>query len=223
MLPVLGNVSDFKLSLVVVMMQKAGGVSSRAAICGIVLLLSATAFSCSLAAEFRKVKDKDMKLDGSLCSLPKSSAFELGVAAIAFLTVAQLVGTTAAATTMCAASSSKINKSAATRGRIASVALLVLSWVCFALAVILLATAASMNNGQRYGRGWMDGDCYVAKTGVFGGAAALVVVTALLVVGLTVATKPTTAPTSRARGDAACTNTIRVDADAEQAGGRSKQ
>ena len=46
----------------------------------------------------------------SLCSLPKSSAFELGVAAIAFLTVAQLVGTTAAATTMCAFSS-KTNKS----------------------------------------------------------------------------------------------------------------
>ncbi|CAM0944891.1 unnamed protein product [Alopecurus aequalis] len=207
------------------MMEKVGGrgVSCRAAICGIVLLLSATAFSCSLAAEFQKVKDKDMKLDGSLCSLPKSSAFELGVSAIAFLTVAQLVGTTAAATTMCT-SSSKTNKSAATRGRVASVALLVLSWVCFALAVILLATAASMNNGQRYGRGWMDGDCYVAKNGVFGGAAALVVVTALLILGLTFATKPT-APTSCARGDAACTATILVDAatDEEYPGGRSKQ
>ena len=70
-----------------------------------------------------------MKLDGSLCSLPRSSAFELGVAAIAFLTVAQLVGTTAAATTMCASGSKTTNKSAAsTRGRVASVAPLVLSW-----------------------------------------------------------------------------------------------
>lgn len=67
-----------------------------------------------------------MKLDGSLCSLPKSSAFELGVAAIAFLSVAQLVGTTAAATTMCAAS--KRSKSSTTRRRAASVAILVLSW-----------------------------------------------------------------------------------------------
>jgi hypothetical protein len=33
-----------------------GGLSCRAAVCGIVVLLSATAFSCSLAAEFRKVK-----------------------------------------------------------------------------------------------------------------------------------------------------------------------
>ncbi|KAM0821662.1 hypothetical protein ACQ4PT_072030 [Festuca glaucescens] len=213
-------------------MEKGGGrgLPCRAAVCGIVVLLSATAFSCSLAAEFRKVKDKDMKLDGSLCSLPKSSAFELGVAAIAFLTVAQLVGTTAAATTMCA-TTSKPSKPAVTRGRVASVALLVLSWVCFALAVVLLATAASMNSGQRYGWGWMDGDCYVARNGVFGGAAALVVVTALLILGLAFATEPagagtstTTAPASCARGDAACT-AIRVGAatDAEQPGGRSKQ
>jgi len=32
------------------------GVSCRAAICGIVALLGATAFACSVAAEFRKVK-----------------------------------------------------------------------------------------------------------------------------------------------------------------------
>uniref|UniRef100_A0A0E0CQA4 Uncharacterized protein n=1 Tax=Oryza meridionalis TaxID=40149 RepID=A0A0E0CQA4_9ORYZ len=196
------------------------GLSCRAAICGIVVLLCATAFSCSLAAEFRKVKEKDMKLDGSLCSLPKSSAFELGVAAIAFLSVAQLVGTTAAATTMCAAT--KRSKSSTTRRRAASVAILVLSWVSFALAVVLLATAASMNHGQRYGRGWMDGDCYVARNGVFGGAAALVVVTALLILGLTSTTKSSSCATSAA----SATTTIRLDAaatDAEQASGRSKQ
>ncbi|OEL33157.1 hypothetical protein BAE44_0005824 [Dichanthelium oligosanthes] len=201
------------------------GLSCRAAICGIVALLSATAFSCSLAAEFRKVKAKDMKLDGSLCSLPRSSAFELGVAAIAFLFVAQLVGTTAAVSTAYAA---KPKKSAAARGRVAFVALLVLSWLSFAVAVILLATAASMNRGQRYGRGWMDGDCYVARSGVFGGAAALVVVTALITLGLTFATEPAAAtpapcaasPDTSASGahlEAATT------ADAEQPGGPSKQ
>lgn len=102
--------------------------------------------------------------------------------------------------------------------------------VCFALAVILLATAASMNSGQRYGRGWMDGDCYVARNGVFGGAAALVVVTALLILGLTFVTKTAAAGSSTtacARRDAACTTTIRVDAatgaSPGQPGGRSKQ
>lgn len=71
------------------------------------------------------VQGKDMKVDGSLCSLPRSSAFELGVAAIAFLFVAQLVGTTAAVT---AAGAGKPEKSAAARGRAAFVGLLVLSW-----------------------------------------------------------------------------------------------
>lgn len=71
-------------------------------------------------------QEKDMKVDGSLCSLPKSSAFELGVAAIAFLFVAQLVGTTAAVSTVCAGSKPK--KSSAARGSVAFVALLVLSW-----------------------------------------------------------------------------------------------
>ncbi|KAF8729738.1 hypothetical protein HU200_017705 [Digitaria exilis] len=203
------------------------GMSCRGAICGIVALLSATAFSCSLAAEFHKVKEKDMKLDGSLCSLPRSSAFELGVSAIAFLFVAQLVGTTASVTTAYAGGKPK-KIAAAARGRIAFIALLSLSWLSFAVAVILLATAASMNNGQRYGRGWMDGDCYVARNGVFGGAAALVVVTALITLGLTFATEPTAAAMAStcAAGSDTCSSRTYLEAaeaDAEQPAGRSKQ
>jgi hypothetical protein len=38
------------------MEKGSSGPSCRAAICGIVVLLSVIAFSCSLAAEFRKVK-----------------------------------------------------------------------------------------------------------------------------------------------------------------------
>lgn len=34
-----------------------------------------------------------MKLDGSLCSLPKTPAFGLGIAALACMSVAQIVGT----------------------------------------------------------------------------------------------------------------------------------
>lgn len=102
--------------------------------------------------------------------------------------------------------------------------------VSFAVAVILLATAASMNHGQRYGRGWMDGDCYVARNGVFGGAAALVVVTALITLGLTFATEPSspsaatmpTAPSSSHAGTSSSASTA-ILLDAEQPGGRSKQ
>jgi len=38
------------------MEKGSSGLSCRAAICGIVVFLSVIAFSCSLAAEFRKVK-----------------------------------------------------------------------------------------------------------------------------------------------------------------------
>jgi hypothetical protein len=106
----------------------------------------------------------------------------------------------------------------------------------FAVAVVLLATAASMNHGQRYGRGWMDGDCYVARNGVFGGAAVLVAVTALITLGLTFATQPTaaaaamaaTTPTPRAAESDTCASTTHLEAaaassDAEQPGGRSEQ
>jgi hypothetical protein len=76
-----------------------------------------------------RVQGKDMKVDGSLCSLPRSSAFELGVAAIAFHFVAQLVGTTAAVTAAGAAKPKpKPKKSSFAGCRVAFVALLVLSW-----------------------------------------------------------------------------------------------
>lgn len=52
--------------------------------------------------------------------------------------------------------------------------------VCFGLAMILLGTGTSMNNWQRYGEGWLDGDCYLVRTGVYLGVAALVIVNLVL-------------------------------------------
>ncbi|XP_072983623.1 protein MODIFYING WALL LIGNIN-1-like [Typha latifolia] len=161
-----------------------------------VLLLTMVAFSCSLAAEFKKLKAKDMKLDGSLCSLPKSSAFGLGMAAIICLSLAQVVGTSAAALGSLR-SANKSNNNNNNTTRIVSIVLLVLSWVTFALAVILLATASSMNIGQYYGKGWMDGECYIVRNGVFAGAAALVIVTVVFIFGFMYVTQLTVASTSR--------------------------
>lgn len=59
-----------------------------------------------------------MKLDGSLCSLPRSCAFGLGIAALVCLSTSQIIGTSMALS---------IHKTA-TGGRIASVALLLPSW-----------------------------------------------------------------------------------------------
>lgn len=50
---------------------------------------------------------------------------------------------------------------------------------------MMVGTGASMNSGQPYGKGWMDGDCYVVKNGVFGGAAAIAIITGFLILGFT--------------------------------------
>lgn len=54
--------------------------------------------------------------------------------------------------------------------------------------MILLATGSSMNGGQTYGKGWMDGNCYIVRNGVFLGAAVLVVTTVAFTLGFTYAT-----------------------------------
>ncbi|KAF8756783.1 hypothetical protein HU200_011050 [Digitaria exilis] len=206
------------------------GMSCRGAICGIVALLSATAFSCSLAAEFHKVKVRE---GHEARRQPLLAAQELRVragrvSAIAFLFVAQLVGTTASVTTAYAGGKPK-KIAAAARGRIAFIALLSLSWY----AELRGSRDPAGDRGEheqraRYGRGWMDGDCYVARNGVFGGAAALVVVTALITLGLTFATEPTAAAMAStcAAGSDTCSSRTYLEAaeaDAEQPAGRSKQ
>nr|CAD1818635.1 unnamed protein product [Ananas comosus var. bracteatus] len=172
------------------------------AVCAIAALLCTAAFSCCLAAEFKKAKAEDMKVDGSLCSLPSSPAFGLGVAAIACLSLAQIVGTSAAATRLCSyqgfgcCNDHDHDHKSDKGSRFTSVGLLLLSWISFGMAVVMLSAASSMNNGQAYGEGWMDGDCYVVKNGVYGGAAALAILTALLTFGFTFSTRPSTAASS---------------------------
>ncbi|KAG1362787.1 hypothetical protein COCNU_10G010060 [Cocos nucifera] len=145
----------------------------------IVVFLGTVAFSCSLAAEFKKVKAKDMKLDGSLCSLPRSSAFGLGITAVVCLSIAQIVGTSAVGTRL------RSGEKKARRSRTLSIIQLVSSWISYGFAMVLLATGSSMNGGQPYGKGWMDGKCYIVRNGVFGGAAILVVTTLVFILGFT--------------------------------------
>ncbi|CAD5164479.1 protein MODIFYING WALL LIGNIN-1 isoform X2 [Musa acuminata AAA Group] len=154
-------------------------------ICTIVALLGVVAFSCCVAAEFEKVKVKDMRLDGSLCSLPRSSAFGLGIAALVCLSIAQVIGTTMGGSRICSI------KAAASSSRIASIALLCLAWIIYALASIILAIASSMDGGQSYGKGWMNGDCYIVHDGVYAGAAVMVVSIVLVILAFNFKTRKT--------------------------------
>ncbi|KAK1274464.1 hypothetical protein QJS04_geneDACA012264 [Acorus gramineus] len=146
----------------------------------VVVLLSLVAFTTCIAAEFEKNKGKDLKLDGRLCSLPESPAFGLGITASICLSIAQIVGTSFAGIQLC----SRKNKPAGQTRRTATpISLMVLSWISFGLAIILLGASSSMNSRQPYGKGWLDGNCYVVKDGVYSGAAVLVVVTMIFILG----------------------------------------
>ncbi|KAK1306366.1 hypothetical protein QJS10_CPA10g01259 [Acorus calamus] len=70
-------------------------------------------------------------------------------------------------------------------GTAMSMGLLLLSWLSFGLAIILLGASSSMNRRQPYGKGWLDGNCYIVNNGVYTRAAVLVVVTMIFILGFT--------------------------------------
>ncbi|KAG6389638.1 hypothetical protein SASPL_151110 [Salvia splendens] len=47
------------------------------------------------------------------------------------------------------------------------------SSIAFGVAVVLLSAASSMNQSQAFGEGWLDGECYLVKDGVYIGSAIL--------------------------------------------------
>ncbi|ONK61555.1 uncharacterized protein A4U43_C08F31180 [Asparagus officinalis] len=158
-------------------------------VCSAVVIMGMAAFTCCLTAEFKKSKSSDMGVNGSTCCMRRSPAFGLGISALVLLSIAQIAGTTVAATgTTVAATRLCSRDHKPRRTRILSIVFLTLSWISFGLAAILLGTGSSMNNKQPYGRGWMKGECYVVKDGVFAGSAVLTATTVLFIIGFTFTT-----------------------------------
>ncbi|KAJ4950887.1 hypothetical protein NE237_027719 [Protea cynaroides] len=149
--------------------------------CSIFISLGLVAFSACIAAEFKRTRLEDMKLDGELCFLPQSSAFGLGILALTCLLVAQIIGNLMIGSQFCL--KDKKTSDQANKQRITTIPV-VLSWISFGLAIILLSTATSMSQRQPYGKGWLDGECYFVKRGVYTGAGALVLATESLTLGL---------------------------------------
>ncbi|MCD7462039.1 hypothetical protein HAX54_047650 [Datura stramonium] len=58
----------------------------------IVIALGLISFSLCIAAEFKKSKKKDLRLDGKYCYIPGSSSCGLGIAALTCLFIAQFIG-----------------------------------------------------------------------------------------------------------------------------------
>lgn len=140
----------------------------------IIAFLGLMAFGLCVAAEFKRSKKKDVKLNGKLCYLAESGAFQLGVAALICLFIAHILGNMVICRRICSGEKSSSGK--AKTPWITST-LLVVSWISFGVALILMGTATSMNRRQPYRRGWLDGKCYVVKDGVYVGSAVLVMLT----------------------------------------------
>ncbi|KAG9452932.1 hypothetical protein H6P81_005836 [Aristolochia fimbriata] len=147
-----------------------------------VFLLGLIAVSACVAAEFKKTKANDIKLDGKLCSLPSSPAFGLGIAASICLLTAQIVGTTFVGSGFrFRDEETNDNFNLNFKEKILGLLLLLLSWTSLGFAEILVGVGASMNREQKYGKGWLDGECYVVKNGVFMAAALLSFATLVLI------------------------------------------
>ncbi|KZV31732.1 hypothetical protein F511_00536 [Dorcoceras hygrometricum] len=129
-------------------------------------------FALCLAAEFKKSKKDDLRLEGKRCYLPRSAAVELGVLGLIFLTVTQV--TTNLLFICRKFCSTEDITSCKLRMPTLSCALLILSWISFGIAVILISGATSMSRSQQLGQGWLDGQCYLVKDGVYIGSAMLV-------------------------------------------------
>ncbi|CAK9138800.1 unnamed protein product [Ilex paraguariensis] len=132
--------------------------------------------SCSfcIAAEFKRSKEDSLRINGTLCYLPGSTAFGFGVAALIFLFIAQIIGNVIVCKNFC--SGRRRSSCKAEKPSIASI-FLVLSWISFGVATILIGAATSMTRRQPLGEGWLDGECYIVKDGVYSGSAVLVLIT----------------------------------------------
>jgi len=149
-------------------MEKTHSVISITILCVIITILGILAFSLCIASEFQRTKWEDLKLDGKLCYLPKSRAFRFGIVGLICLCAAQIIGNLIVCRSFC---SREKRKPTAGGGFF-----LLLSWIGFGIAITFISVATSMNGRQPYGKGWLDGECYIVKDGVYLGAAILVLV-----------------------------------------------
>ncbi|XP_047971493.1 protein MODIFYING WALL LIGNIN-2-like [Salvia hispanica] len=124
--------------------------------------IALVSFVLCLAAELKKTKKDDLVFNGKLCYLPRSSSFELGITGLICLSITQVAGSLFIYREFSPGAKFTVTRS-----------LLVLSWIGFGVAVVLLSAASSMNQSQDFGEGWLDGECYLVKDGVYIGSAIL--------------------------------------------------
>ncbi|KAI5656601.1 hypothetical protein M9H77_25394 [Catharanthus roseus] len=141
----------------------------------LIIILGFLSFSLCFAAEFKKSKKRELRLDGKLCYLPESEAFELGIAGLVLLFIFQIIGNLLICKECCY-SKGDHQSICKPKTPFTLFIFLILSWISFGITLILVGAATSMNQSQELGEGWLDGECYIVRDGVYIGSAILVLI-----------------------------------------------
>ncbi|EOA17405.1 hypothetical protein CARUB_v10005707mg [Capsella rubella] len=140
----------------------------------VVFSLGLVSFITCFAAEFKRTKKEDIRWDKERnCYVPESHAFGLGSAAVLCFCLAQIVGNIAVLRNH--RTRSKREDGYKFTDLSLPTVLLLLSWSNFVVVVLILSTAISMSRAQAYREGWLEGDCYLVKDGVFAASGCLAI------------------------------------------------
>lgn len=143
------------------------------------LSLGLVSFTLCIVSEIKRNKKEDLRWNGKLCHLPSSPAYGLGIASLVCLVLAQSIGNSILFKNCC----SRGKRNAKYKIPVIARILLLISWLSFGIAVILLIAATSMSRRQLYGEGWLNGECYLVKGGTYVGSAILILVTVGMLIG----------------------------------------
>lgn len=146
-------------------------------ICLVVGFLGLVAAALAFAAEAKHVRADEVSLtqDGT-CIYPKSAALQLGIISALALLVAQLIVNISAGCLCCA----RGGPYRASSNRTIAIICLVVSWITFGIAFILLMAGAALNDQHYANMRNYNNYCYVVKSGVFAGGAVLALATVTL-------------------------------------------
>ncbi|XP_058736908.1 protein MODIFYING WALL LIGNIN-1-like isoform X1 [Vicia villosa] len=131
-------------------------------------------FFLCIAAEIKRNKEEDLRWNGKLCYMETSKAFGLSIATLVSLFFAHIIGNYV----LVKNSYSRWKSISKFKIPTSSKILYFISCrVSFGIVVILLIAATSMSRKQLYGKGWLNGECYIVKGGTYAGSAILILVT----------------------------------------------
>ncbi|KAI3792528.1 hypothetical protein L2E82_06410 [Cichorium intybus] len=163
--------------------------------CAVAAVLGIISAATGFAGESTRIKISQVSIQNGLCVYPTSPALALGIIAAMFTIVTRIYMSVLFGSSRCR----KINPNPNPLSNL----FFVLSWVASVVAVVILLTAAVLNNKQSrvnidpsYG---FITSCYVVKPGIFAAGGVLALLSAVFGIAAYVilpsATKATTSPT----------------------------